>query len=89
MKFTNDKPTEPGFYWCIPRFSNVSYLDCDKDVEAEQGKKTITQIVEKKRPKPSLDSDLCARLPGHKSSYALWNPVVQNFLWGERIKTPE
>jgi hypothetical protein len=82
MNFTDTKPTEPGFYWCKPVFSGVSYMDCDLSIEP--GKLSIAEIVELKRM--SCGTNLHARFIGHKIPHSLGSGLLRHTLWGERIK---
>jgi hypothetical protein len=81
MNFTKDKPTEEGFYWCKPAFSNVAYLEHDNTIK--EGKKSVAEIVTLSRM--SMGTYLYARFVGHKLPHSLHSPVIKNTLWGEKI----
>ena len=81
MKLKNNPPTEGGFYWCVPAFSNVGYMECDGGIKSEQI--SIAQVVTLKRS--SMGSNLFVRFIGHKLPHSINSPVIRGTKWGNKI----
>ena len=80
-KMKDAPPTEEGFYWCVPAFSNVGYMECDGVIKPEQI--SIAQVVTLKRS--SMGSNLFVRFIGHKLPHSLNSEVIKNTKWGSKI----
>lgn len=76
-----NKPTEEGFYWCLPVFGNVFYLDHDETIDLK--KWSIAQVVKLKRQ--SCGTNLFVRFIGHKLPHSLNSEVIKNTKWGSKI----
>lgn len=81
MKLKNSPPTEEGFYWCVPAFSSVGYMECDDTAMLQQI--SIGQIITLKRV--SLGSNLFVRFIGHKLPHSINSPVIRGTKWGSKI----